>query len=97
MRSFELASETLDLVCDLKSLYRHPHRRKISDNINSKPSQAQLKLSNGVVVGYTQVNPWLSLLYLLNGENHPGKPEQLSHNINVTSQAILQVLDASIS
>jgi hypothetical protein len=93
LRSFELASETLDMICDLSSIYHHPHRRKTSESLNSQNPVGELRLSNGVVVGYFQVNIWLSLLYILNGDSHPGKPEQLSHNVNVTCQAVCQVLE----
>lgn len=60
------------------------------------PAHGSLSLSNGIFIGYAQVNTTLSLLYLLNGEGHPGKPEQLAHNVAITREAVLKVLDASV-
>ena len=83
------------MICDLHSIYHHQsHKRKSIEEI--APAHGSLSLSNGIFVGYAQVNTTLSLLYLLNGEGHPGKPEQLAHNVAITRESVLKVLDASV-
>lgn len=97
--SFELASETLDMVCDLQSLYRHPPRRKVSEHEGNGGGRkkerekergetaavlrGRMRLSNGIVVGNMRVNRLLSLVYLLNAEGHPVQDRPESIALNV--------------
>lgn len=56
-------------------------------------AQGEIKLANGIAIGYAQVNAFLSILYLVNMDHHPGAPTKVHHNVLVTKETILRLLE----
>lgn len=108
LRGFELASETLDMMCDLAFIYRE-HRREPTGPSSAatagggegaiRCASGEMQLSNGIFVGLLRVNDWLWILYLYNGDGHPSqtRPDLFGENLRVSQEAILQLLQVSVA
>lgn len=99
LRSFELASETLDVFFDLQSIYRRRRGAAAAAAVEgSLLARGELRLSNGITVGCSQISAHLALVYLANGDaiSNPttstSRPEILQHNVSVARDAIVKVL-----
>lgn len=56
-------------------------------------AQGEVKLANGIAVGYAQVNDLLCMLYLINLDHHPGAPDKVRHNVLIAKETILKLFD----
>ena len=94
---FELASEALDMLCDLHSLYRHPSRRKnhgSEADFGADKLHGAMRLSNGITIGLVQVNRLLSLVCLVTSEGHQPQDrlESVTTSIGDACSAIQHLL-----
>jgi len=99
IRSFELASVILDMICDLSNIYDQGKRRIIPDDQmiadqtkgSLNGTRGEITVSSGIIVGLAQVNRSLSLIYLTNAENVKGRKNQLTHNLSIAKDALLKL------
>lgn len=100
IRSFELASVVLDMVCDLSNIYDQARRKAIPDDqivvdqtksSSLSGTRGEIKVSLDIIVGLVQINRSLSLIYLTNVENIKGRRAQLTHNLSVAKDALLKI------
>lgn len=96
------------MICDLDNIYRHRgsslkylgNKRRVTAPLetavpvaDSSSAQGEVRLANGIAVGYAQVNELLCMLYLINMDHHPGAPDKVRHNVLIAKETILKLLD----
>lgn len=91
MHSYELCSDTIDVVYDMALLYSSP-KNGIEHEISEDDSScAVVKLNNGMVVYARKVNDDLTLVSLLRGEFW--EKGLVEYNCSCVCESIIEVLE----
>jgi Ras-related GTP-binding protein C/D len=84
MQSYELCSDTIDIILDMASIYDKPTAASDTDSL------AVIQLDNGMVLYNCPVNDQLGLVCLIRKENFE-KQGMIDYNFRIVSEAILEI------
>ena len=92
-QTYELCSDVIDLVLNLKTIYNEGEKDNLAENVEDSSSIAVMELDNDSVLYFCYVNTKLALVSILRKEYFE-KQGLLEHNFKVLANAVLEVFNS---